>query len=504
MARVGGLDGKTSRLPSGTGMRMSSEACLKAKGFVRLADAMASRKSLSAREACYRQATVLDPECVKAWHRLGKCQGESGRPEAQLESYRLAVRFSPDDPGAVYALGHLLWTQQRLSELEALVSRYRVRLAREPSVFLLEALAAFARGDLERASRSAIACLAMQPEKHVESKAQWLLGTTLDGQGKYDEAFRCFERMNELRIPTNEPVDNPFLARVARLQRVADSMADGEARPRSPVADPGWIDPIFLCGFPRSGTTLMGAILGSHPELVTREEWGGLRRTTLWMAAQGLNHPEGLGSWPKGTLADIRRVYRDFMRFEPRTRYVDKLPLQMIDLGLIWTLFPRARVVVMVRNPYDACFSCFAQHFQRNDAMWNFLDLQRTAEAYDRVMSLAKVFLERPWGPLRRVHYEAVIHDTERECRSLCEFLDVPWSPEMLRFHEHAREASNVRTPSHRQVVQPIYRRAVERWRNYERFMLPLAPRLDPWCRTFGYPVADSRSEAVRVNEVQP
>ena len=457
------------------------------RAFIKLGDRVAVARSNRFAEVCYRKATELLPEYAPAWYKLGACQGKQGRIEEQLASYRLALQFSPDDPEAVYWLGDLLSIRHRLDELDELLNAYRGKFSDNPWIPALEAISHWCHGRPEDAKAGLEESLRLQPTQRLEGKIWWLLGTILDQQGSFREAYRCFERMNAVASVDGITDDNAFMRRVGRLDANVDqNLGRLESRPPLGSHDDK-PPPIFLVGFPRSGNTLMGAILNSHPDLTTRDEWGGIGKVITWLQAQGLDYPDELGAVPDSVLPEIREVYREHMRLEPGIRYVDKLPLQSIYLGLIWSLFPGAPTMVMIRNPYDVCLSCFAQRFSLNPAMENFLTLERAAIVYDRVMSLVVRYLERPLAPVKCVYYEQLTADMEGECRSICEFLRIPWNPEMLEFQRHARNAADVRTPSYYQIVQPVYRHSVERWRNYEEFMGPLAPYLDPWCRYFGY-----------------
>jgi len=156
-------------------------------------------------------------------------------------------------------------------------------------------------------------------------------------------------------------------------------------------------------------------------------------------------------------------------------RVVDKLPDNILVVGLIARLFPRARFVYCSRDPRDISLSCYfqlfsdgAQHFSYNlaDCVSRCRDVQRLAAHW--LMLLPANMIE--------MNYEALVTDLEGESRRLIEFLGLDWEPACLDFHRTER---TVATISHWQVRQPIYSTSIGRWRNYERFVAPFFASFD-------------------------
>ena len=168
-------------------------------------------------------------------------------------------------------------------------------------------------------------------------------------------------------------------------------------------------------------------------------------------------------------------------------RVVDKLPLNLVDAGLISLLFPDARIIVALRDPRDAVLSCFMQDFRLNDAMAAFLGRASTAGLYHAVMSLwlhYRTVLALPWMEYR---YEDLVADFEGTVRDLLSFVGEPWDPVVLRYRE-AIPGRAISTPSYAAVTSPIHGQAVERWRRYADWLAPEAAVLAPYVAAFGYP----------------
>jgi hypothetical protein len=162
------------------------------------------------------------------------------------------------------------------------------------------------------------------------------------------------------------------------------------------------------------------------------------------------------------------------------------LPLHIVELGLINVIFPEARVIVALRDPRDACLSCLMQHFTPNAAMVNFANLDHTTELYERVMDLWLHLRDVITLPYLEVRYEDTVADLESQARRMLEHLGQPWDDAVLRHHEQAADHV-ISTPSYAAVSEPVHRRAIQRWRNYETHLEPYLDRLTRFIEAFGY-----------------
>jgi len=151
-------------------------------------------------------------------------------------------------------------------------------------------------------------------------------------------------------------------------------------------------------------------------------------------------------------------------------RVIDKAPVNSDFLGIIYSVFPNARVIYMQRDPIDTCLSCY---FQRFLSGLNFtLDLSDLAHYYRehrRLMAHWRAVL--PPGFILDVPYEQLVADQEGWSRKMLQFIGLEWDDRCLKFHENTRQ---VVTASAWQVRQKIYSSSVARWRNYEKFIGPL------------------------------
>ena len=134
------------------------------------------------------------------------------------------------------------------------------------------------------------------------------------------------------------------------------------------------------------------------------------------------------------------------------------------------------------RHPLACCFSGFKQHFARGQNFsYGLEDLGRYWRDYAKLMAHFDAVLP---GRVHRVHYEAMVADTETEVRRLLAYCGLPFDDACLRFFENARP---VRTASSEQVRQPIYRDSVDQWRHFEPWLAPLKTALGPALDAYPY-----------------
>jgi hypothetical protein len=154
-------------------------------------------------------------------------------------------------------------------------------------------------------------------------------------------------------------------------------------------------------------------------------------------------------------------------------RITNKLPGNMVFVGLVSLLYPQAKIIHCTRDPLDTCFSCYSKLFTTGHPFsYELGELGRFHRMYARLMQGWEVALP---GRMLQLRYEDLVQDFEAQVRRLVSYCGLPWDEACLRFHESRR---SVRTASLAQVRRPIYANSVGRWRNYEKELAPLKAAL--------------------------
>lgn len=330
-----------------------------------------------------------------------------------------------------------------------------------------------------------------QELEDLELLASFELGRNYDKLGEYDKAFGHFAEAN--RLAANIPFRNPpskeqALANIAGLRRL------DYTNWRNQTADPlenSNLTPVFLVGFPRSGTTLLHQILDGHSNLEALEEKPLLAALTEYISTHKGGFPAALKDLDKTELNQLRDSYMrglNNLQTKPgKVRMVDKLPMNIIKAPLIVKLFPEAKFILALRHPCDCTLSCFMQNFNLNNAMMNFLNLEDATHYYHETFSLWFKYRREMDLDVHLVRYEDLVENLERQARAVISFLGMEWQDQVLNYRQQAREKKRINTPSYHQVIKPIYQHAKGRWRRYQKHLDPFLERLAPYIEEFGY-----------------
>jgi hypothetical protein len=253
-------------------------------------------------------------------------------------------------------------------------------------------------------------------------------------------------------------------------------------------------DPIFVVGFPRSGTTLLEQILFAHPNLIATDELDSLRdtsRTLSQIVGREIAYTQGWKDLSESDIAKCREHYFASMsnlipNYDANQRIVDKNPMSIVHLHAALRFFPKSPIVVMIRDPRDVCLSCFFQSFEHNVTTKNFYNLKSTFKYYARVMKCYRELKQTLPLNILEIKYEDMCADFESHAHKLISHVGETWDEKVLNFHskENARFIS---TPSFSEVFKPVNKGAVGKWKDYEKQLASYLPIIEPYLEAFGY-----------------
>jgi tetratricopeptide (TPR) repeat protein len=364
-------------------------------------------------------------------------------------------------------------------------------LESDPEQLLMAAVLADRSGDHEVAHQKFTLALQHNTEVARQHTLLFALANTCDALGRYDEAYSTAEQAHGAQ--------QSFLRAASGMSSIEQSQTWALSS-TLPQADDiaSWTDtgpakedsPVFVVGFPRSGTTLVEQVLDAHPLLQSMDEQPFLLRALDELSQQGVRYPVELGKLSDDALATLRAKYWERARrqgFVAGRRLVDKNPLNMVLLPLIQRMFPHASIILVVRHPCDTLLSCFLQNFRAPGVAMLCTDLDTLAKVYDRVFAYwyqARALLSPATYELS---YERLVTNFRAEVEQLQAFLGLPHEEAMLDPAQTARAKGFISTPSYAQVIRPVSDRAVGRWKHYAAHFTPVLPQLAPWLERWGY-----------------
>jgi tetratricopeptide (TPR) repeat protein len=303
------------------------------------------------------------------------------------------------------------------------------------------------------------------------------LGRALDQRGDYAQAFIHYQTGAAQRRAT---VEYDAGATTAAVVAACATYTRDFFQARAGVGCASDA-PILIVGMPRSGSTLVEQILASHPAVEGTAE---LREIGLIAAELRGQRPRAalpaiVAAMDSAAFAPLGQRYiaetRQYRRTD-RPRFTDKMPDNFLHIGLIKLMLPNARIIDVRRNPMATGIAAFRQFFtegqERQNYTWDLTEIGRYTRDYIALMDHFDTVLP---GHVFHLRYETLVEDTETQIRALLDYCGLPFDPACLRYWETDRA---VQTPSAQQVRQPIFRDALDEWRNYEDWLGPLREAL--------------------------
>ncbi len=445
-------------------------------------------------EAAYRRAVELAPDLAEAHAALGELLELSGDDEEAAQCFRHAGASAPDSEWGQWNLAKALLLAQNLAGAEIRLRRALTdhphgaalaqllgdvlvrqgRFAEAGDAFdrvlelnPLQVSAHFTAIDTRRCSdadRPRLArMLSVLADDRIDDEGRLLLhfaiGKLLDDLGDYPAAMQHFDLANRIRSRSAKFDQAAFSADIDRLVRrfTRDFFAANTALGRDDEA------PLLIVGLPRSGTTLVEQIISSHPRVAAGGE------LPFWIkraSSRGIAEATYLSA---PAAHDLAGEYLALLRrIGPgAARITDKLPFNVLCLGLIHLLLPGARIIQCRRHPVDTCLSIYFTHFKQVIGFaTDKADLAAAYQQYARLMDHWRMVL--PPGRFLEVDYEALIADREAVTRRLIAFTGLDWDDSCL---QPERNQHAVVTASRWQARQPVYATSVGRWRHYEPWL---------------------------------
>ena len=448
-------------------------------------------QNVGARDA-FQRIVDIAPSYAHAHFCLGLAHEALGDLERAAQCFKQADQL---EPGRSETLARIAVVASRRGDFDEARRYAGLALASNPQ----ETYAKFVLANVDLAEGKTAAVIAeLSPIANNaalppvdRALASSTLADALDAGGDTDAAFAAYERAGSLFV---EAYTSQFAGRQSAYDQVAGLRAEFAAAPVNPIKMPlaspaqtnGEAAHVFLMGFPRSGTTLLEAVLTAHPNVVSTEE-----RDHVGAASSLLEGPGVIAKFGRMSEVEAGRFRRAYWESVAESGanvagrvFLDKLPLNTIKLPLLHRLFPNAKIVFALRDPRDVVFSCFRRRFGMNPSMFELLTLDGATRFYGAVMDLFETYVTKLALDVTHVRYEDVVKDLEGEARRVCKVLSVEWVDEMRNFAQSARLSA---TPSGLQVKKGLYESGAGQWKKYERHMSAVLPLLAPWVQRWGY-----------------
>ena len=330
--------------------------------------------------------------------------------------------------------------------------------------------------------------------RHAEDASYWFeLAKVYDKLGETDLSMQALARAHEIKV--------------ADLERVAPGRAAASG-PEGPLALPdvsaedyrNWPkfsapdarhSPVFVVGFPRSGTTLLEQMLDAHPGLQSMDENPFFNRLADTLRRHDSRILGSLDVLRQYDVDELRKQYLVMVSEKIERRWdaqlVDKNPLNMPWLPFIHRLYPNAKYILALRHPCDVLLSCYMQNFRSSILLSASATLERLARTYVAIFECWMHHVDVFKPNVLESRYEDLVADPLKQARRIADYLEIEDATPMLNFHVHARDKGYIGTPSYSQVIEPLNKKALGRWQRYRPYFEPVLPILEPTMKRLGY-----------------
>jgi len=440
-------------------------------------------------ERAARAALDLQPQLADVVDILGSILWRRGDVAAARECFERALQQTPMHPGAWGNLTLLNEQSNRVAEAERMAEEGLALRPHDVMLRLVRARCLRRRGDLAQA-RAQFEALAQEGTPALRRDAGYELALCADAQGEAGLAYAHAERANLLAeqiAPHTLRDARIFMEQIHNLHAcfTPEWVASWRSLPQAGAAKA----PVFLCGFPRSGTTLLDSMLGAHPKIVVLEERATAQAMITALDKPPGQYPNAMHDLTDQQFAEVRQSYFQAAALADgeHRQIVDKSPFLTMHLGLVQRIFPGTPIVFMARHPCDVVLSCFMTNMELNSGTAHFTRLNSSVELYCKVMSLWQRYREVLPLNSHVLRYEDFLDRPEESLRAVLTFMGIPWSDKVLRHAEHVATRGKISSASYAQVSRELYQTSRERWRRYTKYLEPYLPQLQPYCELFGY-----------------
>tara|TARA_B100001123_G_scaffold93199_1_gene107287 strand:- start:3305 stop:5320 length:2016 start_codon:yes stop_codon:yes gene_type:complete len=433
---------------------------------------------------CFKKATTLRPNWAEGWAGLGTVYTRSSLHKEGIDAYKKSISIKEEQPRVHLSLGHVYKT---MGKQEMSIASYKNAI-KHYEIFG-EAYWSLANLKTYNFSKEEIHLMELNLIKEdlpEREKVHFLfaLGKAYEDKRDFKKSIKYYDEGNDLNRGRNNYDPKAVEAISKRIKKFFNKkLIEDKSNWGYQVNDP-----IFIIGLPRSGSTLIEQILSSHSKVegtmelpnmlnIARELGSGSKDQTAY--------PEILSTLSKDEIEFLGKKYISETKYLRSNFpfFIDKMPNNFSHLGLIHIILPNAKIIDARRNPLDTCFSCYKQLFARGQ-MFTY-DINEIARYYINYIELMDHWDKVIPNKIHRVNYEDVIESQEKETRKLLDYCNLPFEEQCLKFYETKRA---VKTASSEQVRQPIYKKGVGLWQNYEDYLDQLKLSLSPLKERFNIP----------------
>jgi len=403
-------------------------------------------------------SVIFCAELALLLNKLGLYQGS-------LEWYQHALNIEPNNAQLLFNLASLQRFMGKLDDSQHSLDKLIKLNPRDSEAWLLRS--SLIKQSLQN-NHIAELRVALQQQQPPIAKAQlyYALGKELEDLQQFEKSFEALQQGASVRRANMQYSVDKDVQTLEKITQVFDASVF-----KQNIQGCASTQPIFILGLPRTGSTLVERIIGNHSDVYSAGELNNFAIEMMQQVRKKMPHPPAnkldlIAATRDLDFKSLGQNYIDSTR--PDTdlspRFIDKLPLNSLYVGLIHLALPQAKIVYVQRNPMDSCLAIFKQIFtQGYPFSYDLAELSHYQIAHYQLMAHWQKVLP---GVVHTVSYEKLVTQLQRKTEQLLAYCDLPWQSQCCEFEQNTTAAT---TASASQVRQPVYTSSVGKWKHFSK-----------------------------------
>lgn len=404
---------------------------------------------------------LLD-KCANAWSHLGEI-------EKAVECSMRAMELTANSVSSILTIADIYERNNRVDDAEKVLNGIPSSQQGDAHVQRLKVRILIAKKEYASAIDYIQSLLNSGQDNVKKSKLSFLLSKAYDRLGEYDRAWAAASQAHE--CDDSHFDEEVFFSQFEEMRsfmnrEMLDVLVEG---PKTEM------EPLFIVGNPRSGTSLLEQILGMHSEI----ENGGEMSSGTLIQSDVASLTDSFHPWPTNLIdlkesdaCQLSKRYCDNCEFfRNNAKIVSNKALNLhLQLGFLSKVLPSSRAIVLHRHPLDNAVSCYTTNLLAAGLSYTN-SLETIGRVWIERKKLSDVWIDILQIPVMELHYESLIANQREESERIIKFLNLPWQEDCMEFYKSKKTA---RTISFDQVNQKMYSSSSGRWKNYEKHLEPL------------------------------
>lgn len=426
-------------------------------------------------DGLWEKTLAIEPDFLEAQMNLADSHQLAGDIERASKIYRRVISEHKHFVIAKYMLGNILKSQGKIDEAS---DCYQQVMAQQPDYTQAHFTYAGIHNyeDTSDPHLQSMLELYQKSGPNAESRIHlaFALAKAFEDVGDFAKAFEYLKAGNNLRFREFNYDIESDKDLIENIMQTFSGDAISNLRVNAEVSD----RPIFIVGMPRSGTSLVEKILASHSDVYGAGELD-------YMFALGTSRFRGdsdtfeyqpLETYAPSTFEMVGKSYLEQIALldKQAIRVTDKMPFNMMMVGLIGISLPNAKIIHCVRDAKDTCLSIYKQNFTTGNYRFAY-DMKTVAQFHNEYTKLMKHWHACMPNRIYDVSYELLTQDPEAEIRKLLAACNLDFEKNCVDFE---KTKAVVKTASAFQVRQPMYTSSVGLWAKYQEFLGPMLDEL--------------------------